>query len=110
MSNEASNDEAHQHHAGSSPERRNAKPRRDRHGRYDCAAPTANTSGPRANTRPAKTVGRRRTAASSSISIELPEHDPAMTPAVARALLRLILKARKKQQLDLPDQSTLEQT
>jgi hypothetical protein len=82
-------------------------PRRDRHGRRDSTA-TANTNatGPRSTTRPSKTVGKRRGRQAGSLIVEVPENDPQLTPAAARALLRLVLNVAKKKQLRLPEGST----
>jgi len=78
--------------------------RRDRHGRRDSTA-TANTNatGPRSTLRPSKTVRGRK---ADSLIVEVPENDPQLTPARARALLRLVLNVAKKKQLRLPEGST----
>lgn len=66
------------------------KRRRDRHGRHDSTASPTNAAGPRSTTGPPKQLPAE--------SIELPQHDPTITPAAARALLRLILNVHKKQE------------
>jgi len=85
----------------------NPAARRDRYGRRDGAA-TANTNatGPRSTLRPSKTVGKRRGRQAGSLTVEVPENDPQITSAAARALLRLVLNVAKKKQLRLPEGST----
>jgi len=85
----------------------NPAARRDRHGRRDGAVTAnSNVTGPRSTLRPSKAVGKRRGKQADSLFVEVPENDPRITPAVARALLRLVLNVAKKKQLHLPGGDT----